>query len=211
MDELRTTPKKKGLPGWLIVVFAIGGLFGICAIASFFGAVGVLVPRIQSKQQQTTCALHLRSLGNLYVQDVLTSANEPEQGGTAYLLRLVRDAQADGKWLLCPGHERSAEMELTSIGPFDPYALDEPALRAACSYAVRDFARFPLAPGDDGSAFIAADMDEHHRDGVNVLLSDGGVYFHDRASLGLAPSEPIIVGPDSPHPELAKLCIVPAR
>ena len=38
----------------------------ITIIASLAGAVLILVPRIQQKQKQTTCANHLRQLGTLY-------------------------------------------------------------------------------------------------------------------------------------------------
>ncbi len=201
----------KGIPGWLIAVLVLSGLAVIVFCAALFGAASILVPRIQEKQRQSTCANNLRRLGGLYVADAMRQDGAPGEGGARYFLRLVHDASADPAVLFCPSDSVATPETVVAgaDGGRSPSAAD--ALRRVCSYAVRDFARYPL---DDSATdeFVAADAaDVHGRGGVTILLSDGSVQFRTRAGLGLAPDEPIVIGPDSSHPELAKLCIVPAR
>ena len=81
----------------------------------------------------------------------------------------------------------------------------------ACSYAVRDFKRFPLDPNSKELEIIACDRmgpegrTSHHRDGLCVLFSNGSMKFMDRAALGIDPWGEFTVGPDSTHSELKKV------
>jgi len=198
---------KTGMPVWLIAVLAVGATVMLCVGASFFGAVSILVPRIQEKQTQTQCANQLRQLGGLYITEAMQNPKAPPAGGAAYFVGLARKSGAQPALLLCPGDEHAAVAHPFPASP--PESMDATDLRQICSYAVRDFTRYPLE--DTADEFIAADAGGHHAKGINVLRSNGAVHFLDREALGLGPDDDIIVGPDSPHPELQKLCIVPAR
>ena len=208
------TAAKRGMPGWLIAVLIVGGLSVVCGGAALFGAVSILVPRIQQKQQQIrqeqrriACANNLRQLGYIHADAAIFRGEEPSEGGSRYFVTLVAGAGADPRVLICPADAMASHAAPGAAGGPD----DDPAtLRARCSYAVRDFARHPLDPEADDEV-IAADAGGHHVLGINVLYSSGAVHFRDRDALGLGPDEPIVVGPDSPDPELRKLCIVPVR
>ena len=194
-DEPRTK-SGKGLPGWLIGVFVAGGLIVICVGASLFGAVSILVPRIQQRQAQTTCADHLIRLNGLYLNDRAVQGAAPTEGGAAYFVRLARESGSDPALLVCP--RDPVATAAPAFGATPPASDDAAALRAICSYAVRDFARHPLdeAATDE---LIAADAQAYHESGVdadgehalgiNVLRSDGSVRFMGRAALGLAPDD----------------------
>ena len=118
--------------------------------------------------------------------------------------------------LLCPGDE---EVSFPNTDE-DRMRWDEVDLMNIpadmCSYAVRDFATYPI-PTDGQVHIIACDRmgrdgrTSHHRDGLNVLFDTGHVKFMSREDLGLAPDAPIIVGPDSLHPMLKKVVYAPAR
>jgi len=195
------------MPVWLIAVLAVGATAMVCVGASFFGAISVLVPRIQEKQARATCANQLRQLGGLYIQDSMERGQAPPAGGAAYLVGLARKSGAQPSLLVCPVDTHIAVAHAFTETP--PESLGAADLRQICSYVVHDFARYPLDEYAD--EIIAADAGGHHGKGINVLRSDGAVQFLDRAALGLGPDDDIIVGPDSPHLELQKLCIVPAR
>ena len=120
----------------------------------------------------------------------------------------------------CPG-DAAAYVEAPDV--YDVIDLtDAAAIEPLCSYAFRDLARYPIdADGTDPAtgapAWIACDRQgldgrtPHHDGGLNVLLADGAVLFKTHADLGLAPDAPIVVGPDSPHPDLRKMVFLPAR
>jgi prepilin-type processing-associated H-X9-DG protein len=173
---------------------------------------------------QTRCANNLRQFGGLFTSESMEHGVAAE-GGVALFLSYRRKGfiQREREWIFVCPHDPDAREPTTTADSrsYDTVDLtDAEALGALCSYAVRDFARFPIA--DDGTdpetgevAWIACDRQgkdgrtPHHDDGLNVLFADGAVQFKDRAFLGIAPEDPIIVGPGSPHPELRKMAFVP--
>src|SRR6185503_6806499 len=74
------------------------------------------------------------------------------------------------------------------------------APRALCSYAVRDFKRFPVDPVSTDPEVIAACI--HHRRGAVVLYAGGDAQFVALAELGLSSDDDKTVGPDSKSPVL---------
>ncbi len=190
------------------MLLVVAGALAIPLAASCAGGLRILSPRIQCPSERTRCQDQLRQLGGAFVGHGAQRGASDLPGGAAAFLELVAEFAIPPERLLCPG-DSSPVAAGHSVSAVDRH--DAAALRAVCSYAVRDFTRYPLDPNSTRPQIIAADADVHHRDGLNVLWDDGSVQFLDRMYLNLAPDEPIVVGPDSPHPELRKLCIVPER
>lgn len=162
------------------------------AIVAGQEAYGVL-GQVRRNQRVSSCADHLRVLGGAFTTD-LEAGKLPAEGGARYLIDLADRHGLPRHVLACPG---------------------DPSAERVCSYAVRDFARYPLDPSSEREIVFADAGDHHtsnrHSGGVNVVLTDGGVRFFDRERLGLAPDDEIVTGPESPSPELRKLCTVPMR
>jgi len=222
MDE--QPPRRPRGPSWGTMGFVVGciALFVVC----LFGGT-VLVMPADRFPKHTGCANHLRQIGGLLCVEALEHGAYPDHGGAPLLFEWRR------------AHFIQRGREAVFIYPDDPDArepvgaaasllyetvdvTDAAALAPLCSYAVRDFARFPVDPdGKDPEtgevAWVACDRQgadgrtPHHEGGLNVLFADGAVQLWDRERLGIADDEPIVVGPDSPHPELRKMVFVPGR
>ncbi len=85
---------------------------------------------------------------------------------------------------------------------WDDVDLAHPAA-GLCSYAGRDFAKFPLDPKTREPQVIGACL--HHKGGVMVAFADGQVQFMTFEELGLVSEAEKIVGPDSKSPLLRVL------
>ena len=165
----------------------------------------------------TTCANHLRQLGGILTSESMEHGH-PETGGVPLLIEYCRRGfiqRGREKILTCPS-DPDVGVPLPEL--FDAVDVtDAKALGRLCSYAVRDFERYPLDEKSETAQWIMCDRQgtdgrtDHHHDGINVLFDDGAVQFRDREALGLGPDESIVVGPDSPHPELRKMVIVPVE
>jgi hypothetical protein len=190
----------------LFVTFALA----VWAVVWFVQSV-VAVDR---KQDQSSCMDHLRLWGGVFLGRARQTGEFPVDDDIRLLFELYRqDYVAPGReWVFkCPG---DASVPVPNGAAVNPYALvdlsDRAALEALCSYAIRDFERFPIDP-EASSDVLMCDRqgpDGHtpnHADSINVLFSNGSVRVWDRESLGLDPDEPIVVGPDSSHPELRKM------
>ncbi len=171
---------------------------------------------LRGNQYSATCSNHLRQLGGVFTSETMDHNAYPESGGVPLLIAYRRRLfiqHGREETLTCPGDPNVNVPESASdSAAYDTVDVnDTAALGRMFSYAVRDFARFPLDPEATRAEWIMCDRQgldgrtPHHRDGINVLFADGAVQFRDREALGLAPDEPIIVGPDSPHPELRKM------
>ena len=174
----------------------------------------------EESRRRLTCSRNLADLGKFYVIWRMENPGKPKYSGTALFLyfRKKREIKRGSEeTLLCPGdlhvvfpktdedRKRWDEVDLSNI-PDD-----------MCSYAVRDFERYPIDLNATTVQIIACDRmgtngrTSHHRGGLNVLFDNASAKFLNREALGLAPDEPIMVGPDSPHPMLKKVVYVPAR
>ena len=209
----QAAPKGQGLPGWVIALIVVSGLC-VCGLPMVGGAVAVLVPKIQlgdSRQSKVVCADRLRLVGRLHVTSMVEDPGLPHGGGgVPYFLHLTATAPQGGMLLVCSDDPSARPAEVVQLGTGEMTEQSAPALQMICSYMVRDFRKYPIGE-DFGREIIAADRDEFHRGGINILYSDGSVHFQDREALGLPEGAPIVVGPDSEHEELKKLCLVPAR
>ncbi len=192
----------------------------ITIIASLAGAVLVLVPRIQEKQRQTTCAQRLRQLGGIYTGESMAKPGLPPKVGASlwlYYRQKFLIQKGREEVLICPGDQtarvpgNAAESEM-----YDELNLDEPP-KNACSYMGRDFINFPMSNEAKSAQIIGCDRNSadnktpHHRDGLNILYDDGAVQFKDREFLGLMPDDPIVVGPESDVPILREVVYGPPR
>ena len=120
--------------------------------------------------------------------------------------------------LICPGDNSVCFPDTAEArARYDAVNLDAPPADL-CSYAVRDFARFPIDPAKaadepvvacvgrgSGAAWCAC-----HKDTFQIGFADGDVRTFTRADLGIAPGAPPVLGPTSPSPLLRVLCFTPA-
>ncbi len=194
--------------------FALGGivLFGVG-----LGTIQ-LVRRVHAAASSTTCANQLRGLGNAFMQRQIMDEQFQPQSGAALFVVWARAGvfRVDPDVVVCPGDHTlprtDSARRVAALAAIQD--AGDPALADLVSYAVRDFERFPLDPHAERAEWLMCDrggadgMSPHHPNGLNVLFDDGGVRFLDRQSLGLAPDQPIVVGPDSKHPELKKMLVL---
>ena len=200
-------------------------LFGSIFVTAFVAA-WLFLPRLgegaRRGPRRTSCVRSLKQLGGYLYSDALERGGAyPSEGGAHVFLQLRRNGSipfSHESVFKCsfdpdvvPGHN------IADSPLFDTTDLRDPEfLSARCSYATRDFATYPVTV-DDTDAWIACDRQgadgrtPHHPNGLHVLFADGHVEFLHYLDLGLERDEPIIVGPDSPHPELRKMIFLPAN
>ena len=172
-------------------------------------------PRLDAPDDVERCSENLRAIYAGLLEYERRCGHAPSGAGTAFLAELF----ASGVWvdtpenrarLTCPGP--GAERVRADVDYARPATLgaDDSA------YAARDGVRFPLVKFPSGGAELEALVacDNAHaanHDGcTNLLYSDGSVVVLVDAELvargRLAAGVPrLLVGPDSPLPELQKL------
>jgi hypothetical protein len=204
--------------GPLLVVAGKVLLFALL-LALVLGVVGVVLisrPHHRERKPQTACANHLRQLGGIYASEPM-ELGQPVTGGVHLLIEWFQKGLVPAEYvevfrcpddpsLVQPDVYEPLEDDYEEAGAMAPQMLGH-----LFSYAVRDFERFPLDPDSSKAQWIMCDRQgadgrtPHHQGGLNVLFDDGAVQFKDRAALGLGPDDPIVVGPESTHPELKKM------
>lgn len=180
------------------------------------------VRRVKARDYVLHCQRNLRELSTLLLLSMRDgSADEVlnECSGASVLLSFrVTDGAIKEGWetlFICPADEDAIN---PTPAQYDGLDLHDPeAVRGLCSYAVRDFGRFPLDPLPDEPQILACDRQgddgctQHHlggldgMSGINVAFSDGSVKFLTHDELGLSGDDQIVVGPDSTHPMLKKV------
>jgi len=192
----------------------------ITIIASLAGAVLILVPRIQAKQKQTTCANHLRQLGGVYTSESMEKPGLPPHVGASLFLYYRQKffiQKGREEVLTCPGDNavRVPANEEES-DRYDEIDLKNPPTDV-CSFMARDFVNYPLSNEAKAAQIIACDRNgldhqtPHHRDSMNVLYDDGAVQPKDREFFGLTNDEPMVVGPNSNVESLRQVVYGPPR
>jgi hypothetical protein len=199
--------KKKGLSTTAIVLIVLGAV-GFLVVVGVVATVAIVVPKMKVQQQRVACLNNLSQLGQL---QLMLAAEHPDRppshSGPALFLSYrkggVEIRRGDERSLLCPADEKARLPETED----DRQAWDDVDLahapRSLCSYAVRDFERFPIDPKKGAREPIAACL--NHEGIVVFVFSAGDAQFVKLHELGLATDDDKIVGPDSKSPLLRVL------
>jgi prepilin-type processing-associated H-X9-DG protein len=199
---------------------------GVLLIAAvvFLGLAALVVtvlPRYDGVNRIPQCRRNLMILCGILTSERL-EYGWPDQGGVQLLLEWRKNG------FIAPGREHLFICSLDSAASTLPAptgqareyetvaASDRDALVPLFSYAVRDFARFPVNadntdPESGKLAWVMCDRQgpdgrtQHHPNGLHVAFADGSVRFMAKGLLGFAPEERVVVGPESSHPELRKM------
>jgi hypothetical protein len=198
---------KKGMPTWAIVLIVVGALGIVVVGLKIVTTVAIVVPEMQETQRRLSCKGNLSQLAEVFLIRRMQSPKVAPRSGPALFLEWRSTTseikRGQEKILVCPGDPSAkfptAEADWTA---WDRVDLDH-APRALCSYAVRDFARFPLPAKPTGGEPIAACI--HHPGGAVVAFAAGDTEFVTLQGLGLRPQDEMTVGPDSKSPLLRVL------
>jgi len=122
--------------------------------------------------RRTTCAEHLRQLGQIIISESLMRNGFPHRpdatGAETLAILYERGIAAEEELFTCPGSGDTC--------------TDLESIQRSCSFAFRvDLTALPTS----GKAIPIACDDgvDHHKDGIHVLYSDGRVVFEKRADL----------------------------
>jgi hypothetical protein len=166
---------------------------------------------------RNACRAHLQTLIDAFDETAPKDrARSQALSGIAWFAQLAR-SRADllPEAFFCPAdpHAKAPSNE-TEVAAWRRVIASEPPGGDACSYATRDFSRFPLDPkalerqaimccrcGRDGRS-------PHHHGGLFVAFERGEVRWMDAFELGQ--DGEIVVGPDSKSPVLRTMVHRPA-
>ena len=166
----------------------------------------------------------------------LPTPSAAQEGGKVPLTHDVYDSwksifgqtlSDDGNWLLYAEvpQDGNAELVVRSLTGDAEYRVGLGKLTTATSSFARPDAEF-TAGMPTHVVFLASptkeELEQARKDkktgddapkkALGIMdLSDGSVTFMDRDALGLGPDDPIVVGPESTHPELKKMIFAPAE
>ncbi len=122
--------------------------------------------------RRTSCAEHLRQIGQVIISESLTPGRFPYRSGAtgAETLAILyeRGVLGEEEIFACPGSgDRCVDLE---------------SIRSSCSYAFRT-GESTLPAGGKAVPIACDDGVDHHKGGMNVLYSDGRVVFEPRTEL----------------------------
>lgn len=206
----------------MLLVLAVWIGVGVIGTVALF-----IAPHSHPNQKRFSCQNNLSQLGGLYVACSEDPAWRPRAGPALFL-----EWRKDGKRirpgqegvLVCPGDQHVVPPDTPELrARYDAVDLDDPP-DDLCSYAVRDFVRFPVDPQAGKPEPIAAcvgrivdgEWQAFHKGGFVIVYDDGASRFIEWSECGVDPpgdwpDPTVVVGPDSPVPELRTLCFRPAR
>lgn len=174
---------------------------------------------------RSACQINLVHLAGMYAESSADPSWRP-RSGQALVLRWRKEGRRIKRGqeyvLLCPADQDALPPDTPeAVDRYDTVDLDDPP-NDLCSYAVRDFDRFPPDPARPGEEPFAACVGRFrdgtwracHEGGLAVAYLDGHVLFLRWDELGFPPDaappdKPPVVGPDSPSPLLRVLCFRP--
>lgn len=187
--------------------------FCVLSAAIAFAVLGVtgVIRLPHAPNSRFACANNLSQLGGLYVVRTEGPAWRP-RSGPALFLGWRKDGTirpGEEAVLVCPGDQSVTPPDTPEArARYDTVDLDHPPADL-CSYAIRDFKRFPLDPESSEPQVIAVcvgrDGTLRHKGGVNVLYDNGSARFveiSELEELGLPSGAKPVPGPDSPCPIL---------
>jgi hypothetical protein len=163
--------------------------------------------------RQTECMSNLSELVKAYDDARDDGRLDPTLHGSAQILSWFGDGGVPfgrEEVLFCPVDGEAAQPETDderrAFRPADAASLR--GARGLGSYAVRDFERCPVDAANTEKQPILCDRQgadgrtPHHKNTILIAFANGDVQKWSREQLGVAPGEPIVVGPDSPIPML---------
>jgi prepilin-type N-terminal cleavage/methylation domain-containing protein len=174
----------------------------ITIMAALMAMVTSALVRAPAAKNRLVCMNNLRQFGVLAMEAGI-DGRVKRYPGPGYLLQFRATGkvlEGDEAVFLCPN---DAAFDASGKPGFAARygSLDLDRVPAdLCSYVVREWKRSPLLVDSPRKEPVAACP--HHADGVPVLYHDASVRFLDRAFLGLAPEDPIVLGPGSPCEDL---------
>ena len=187
------------------------GLIVAALLCVLLVAVRRLVPQYPRSERTSACRANLQRLIGIWGRCAADPSWRPRHG-TALLLgwRRSRDLLPEGaeSVLLCPGDQLAViPSDARLRARYDEVDLDRPP-HDLCSYSVRDFSRFPVAPGRADEEPILACLGrgtgpahvDFHRDAYLIAFADGDVRIFDRNDLGLTAGTAPVIGPGSQTP-----------
>jgi len=180
------------------------------------------IPEAIDSANVTACKKNLSEIyGGLLMYDT-KHKDLPKEGGAKFIGALI----ASGVWnntkdraksLSCPAVKQSALTGLSAEDPEDWFRHLDQVDGTFTAYAGRDIKQFPLRRFPDGSGkevLVADDNDPemNHRTTTCALLDSGVVATYELFELkekGIIDQEAehLVVGPDSPIPELTKVSL----
>lgn len=180
------------------------------------------IPEAIDQARVTACKKNLQEIYGGLVMFETKYHDLPKEGGAKFLGALI----SSGVWnntkdraesLSCPAIKKSALSGLSAENPEDWFRHLDGVDGTYTAYAGRDVKRFPLRRFPDGSGkevLVADDNDPemNHRTTTCALLDSGVVSTYEIGELRekgvIGPEdEHLVVGPDSPIPELTKLSL----
>lgn len=192
----------------------------IAIIATLVAAVSLGIPLVQERSNRLQCARNLSDFGTLFTNWRLEKPGKPKYSGVALFLwfRKKRDIrEGEEEKLLCPGDQSVLfPADAEDRAKYNEVDLKNPPTDM-CSYAVRDFNKYPLSQDSGKIQIIACDRQGndgrtmHHKGGITVLYDSGSAKFLEKEALGVSmgDDDPIVVGPTTDHEMLKKVIVVP--
>lgn len=195
-------PPRDGMPTWAFALVAVGTCF-----LAFVGIVLFMSPSCTSRdsRNQLTCMNNQSQLAQIYLVATQQSpAANPRSGAALWLGYYKTDVRrGDETVFVCPDDPLAKPPESDADRARYEHVELANVPRSLCSYAGRDFERFPLDPTKAGHEPIGACV--HHKGCAIVVFADGSVQKTTLAELGLDSDDDKIVGPDSKSPVLRVL------
>jgi prepilin-type N-terminal cleavage/methylation domain-containing protein len=180
------------------------------------------IPEAIDQARVTACKKNLQEIyGGLMIYES-KHKDLPKEGGAKFIGALI----SSGVWnntkdraesLSCPAIKKNSLTGLSDPDPTEWFKHLDTVDGTCTAYAARDVKQFPLRRFPDGSGkdvLVADDNDPkmNHRTTTCALLDSGVVTTYELSELrekGILSEdeEDLIVGPDSPLPELQKLSL----